>query len=133
MLIFVYTSGVYTETVGIQLFDEFCWDYTTKRAISNTAKLSVFKSAFFPILTYGPGSWIMTERILFQVQGQRWKFCEKVRNCEIREALNVEPLSRIDRSPPTIVCPRVQNSPRKTGEASLAGCTHEKAAQRSIK
>jgi len=35
----------------------------TKRELSNTAKLSVFKSIFVPILTYGHESCVMTERI----------------------------------------------------------------------
>ena len=39
----------------------------TKRELSNTTKLSVFKSVFVPILTCGPESWVMTERILTQV------------------------------------------------------------------
>ena len=43
----------------------------TKRELSNTAKLSVFKSIFVPILTYGHESWVMTERILTQVQAPK--------------------------------------------------------------
>jgi len=35
---------------------------------SNTAKFSVFISVFVPTLTYGHGSWILTEMILSQVQ-----------------------------------------------------------------
>jgi len=49
----------------------------TKRELSNTAKLSVFKSIFFPILAYDPESWIMTERILIQVQAPKIGFCEE--------------------------------------------------------
>jgi len=32
-----------------------------KRKLSNTAKLSVFKSVFFPIHTYGHESWVMIQ------------------------------------------------------------------------
>ena len=39
----------------------------TKRELSNPAKLSVFKSVFVPILTYGHESWFMTENISSQV------------------------------------------------------------------
>jgi len=39
----------------------------TKRELSNTSKLWVFKSVFVPILTYGHESWVMTEKILSQV------------------------------------------------------------------
>jgi len=34
-----------------------------KRELSKKAKLSVFKTVFVPILTYGHKSWVMTERI----------------------------------------------------------------------
>jgi len=40
----------------------------TKREVSSTAKLSVFKSVFFPILTHDPESSVMTEIILSQGQ-----------------------------------------------------------------
>jgi len=40
----------------------------TNRELSNTEKLSVFKSVFVPILTYRHESWRMTERALSQVQ-----------------------------------------------------------------
>jgi len=48
----------------------------------------------------------------------------KVRSCEIRRALNVEPLLRIKISQlrlATLVRPCIQNAPQKTGEASPAG------------
>jgi len=44
---------------------------TTNRELSNTTKLSVFKSIFVPILTYGHESRVMTERILTQVQARK--------------------------------------------------------------
>jgi len=34
----------------------------TKWELSNTTKLSVFKSVFVPILTYGHESWVMTKK-----------------------------------------------------------------------
>jgi len=49
----------------------------TKRELSNTAKLSVFKSVFLPTLTYGHESWVMTERILSQVQAAEMGFCDE--------------------------------------------------------
>jgi len=53
--------------------------------------------------------------------------CDKARSCEIGEALNVEPLLRIDKIPAAIVRPRDQNAPGKIGEAGPAGCTEGKA------
>jgi len=46
----------------------------TTRELSNNTKLSVFKSVFVPILTYGPESWVMTERISVQVQAPELEF-----------------------------------------------------------
>jgi len=50
----------------------------TKRELSNTTKLSVFKSVFVPILTYGHESWVMTERILTQVLALEMGFLRRV-------------------------------------------------------
>ena len=50
----------------------------TKRELSNTTKPSVFKSVFVPILTYGHESWIMTKRILAQVQALEMGFLRRV-------------------------------------------------------
>ena len=50
----------------------------TKRELSNTVKLSVFKSPFVPILTYGHESWVMTESILTQVQAPKLGFVGRV-------------------------------------------------------
>ena len=79
-----------------------------KRELSKKAKLSVFKAVFVPILTYGHESWVMTERMRSQVQVSEMRFLQKiegvtlfnkVRSCEIRESLNIEPLLlRIERS-----------------------------------
>jgi len=49
----------------------------TKQELSNTAKLSVFKSVFVPIPTYGHESWIMAERILSQPEVAEMDFCEE--------------------------------------------------------
>jgi len=62
---------------------QFCVSFIalwTKRDLSNTAKLSVFISVFVPILTYGYGheSWVMTERILTQVQAPKMGFLRRV-------------------------------------------------------
>jgi len=50
----------------------------TKRELSNTAKLSVFKWIFVLILTYGYESWVMTERIFTQVQTPKLRFSRRV-------------------------------------------------------
>ena len=41
-------------------------------------KLSVFKSIFVPILTYGHESWVMTERVQSQIQASKIGFFQKV-------------------------------------------------------
>ena len=73
-----------------------------KRELSKKAKLSIFKTVFVPILTYGHESWVMTERMRSQVQASEMSFLRriegvtlfnKVRSSEIQKSLNIEPFS----------------------------------------
>ena len=78
-----------------------------KRELSEKAKLSIFKTVFVPILTYGHESWVMTERVRSQVQASEMRFLRKIegvalfnkmRSSEIRKSLNIELLLlRIER------------------------------------
>ena len=71
----------------------------TKRERSNTAKLAVFKSVFFPILACGHESCVTTGSAISSTSGRDGIFAkssrcythDKVCSCEIRKALNVEP------------------------------------------
>ena len=79
-----------------------------KRELSKNAKLSIFKTVFVPILTFGHESWVMTKRVRSQVQASAMRFLRKieevtlfnkVRSFEIRKSLNIELLLlRIERS-----------------------------------
>ena len=79
-----------------------------KRELSKKAKLSIFKTVFVPILTYGHEFWVMTERVRSQVQASEMRFLQriegvalfnKVRCSEIRKSVNIKPLLlRIERS-----------------------------------
>ena len=79
-----------------------------KRELTKKAKLSIFKAVFVPIFTYGHESWLITERMLSQVQASEMRFLRKIeevtwfkkmRSSEIRKSLNIEPLPlRIERS-----------------------------------
>ena len=73
-----------------------------KRELSKKAKLSIFKTVFVPILTYGHESWVMTKRMRSQVQASEMIFLRriervtlfnKVRSSEIQKSLNIEPFS----------------------------------------
>jgi len=61
---------------GLVKLTQFCVNFIAlwaqNREFSNAAKLSVFKSTFVPILTYGHESWVMTERILTQMQAPKF-------------------------------------------------------------
>ena len=79
-----------------------------KRESPKNAKLSIFKTVFVPILTYGHESWVMTERVRSHVQASERRFLRriegvtlfnKVRSSEIQKSLYIEPLRlRIKRS-----------------------------------
>ena len=65
------------------------------------AKLSVFKSIFVLIFTYGQKSWVVIERMRSQMQAFKMRFLQKIkgvtmfdklRNTAIRESLNIESL-----------------------------------------
>ena len=79
-----------------------------KRELSKTGTLSIFRTVFVPVLTYGHEYWAMTERIQSQVQEFEMRFLQriegvtlfnKMRSSEIRKCLNIKPLLfRIERS-----------------------------------
>ena len=79
-----------------------------KQELSTKAKLSIFRSTFVPILTYGHECWVITERVRSRVQADEIGFLQKVRglslldkikSTDIRQSLNIEPLLiRIERS-----------------------------------
>ena len=69
------------------------WELCTK------AKLSVFRSIFVYILTYGHECWVMTKRVRSRVQAAKMGFLQKVRglflldkvkSTDIRQSLNIE-------------------------------------------
>jgi len=55
----------------------------TKLELSNTAKLSVLKSVFVQILTYGHE--VMTERTLSQVQAADMEFLRRVHGVTLHD------------------------------------------------
>ena len=84
------------------------YSVVTKRELSKKAKLSIFKTVFVPILTFGHASWVMTGRVRSQVQASEMSFLRriervallsKVCSSKIRKSVNIEPLLlRIKRS-----------------------------------
>ena len=71
------------------------WELCTK------AKLSIFRSVYVPILTYGHECWIMNEKVRSRVQAAEMGFLrrisglillDKVKSADIRESLNIESL-----------------------------------------
>ena len=79
-----------------------------KGELSKKTKLSIFKTVFVLILTYGHVSWVMIERVRSQVQTSEMRFLKriegialfnKMRSTEIQKFLNIESLLlRIERS-----------------------------------
>jgi exonuclease III len=73
----------------------------TKRELSTKTKLSIYKSVYRPILTYGHEHWVMTERMKSRIQAAEMRFLrrisgltllDRVRSSDIRENLQVSPL-----------------------------------------
>ena len=72
-----------------------------KRELSKKAKVSIFKTVFVPILTYGHEFLVMTKRMRSRVQASEMRFLRRiegvtlfneVRSFEIRKSLDIEPL-----------------------------------------
>jgi len=53
----------------------------TNQELSNTAKLSVFKSVFVPIFIHSHESWVMIERLLSQVKAAKMGI-SKISRCD---------------------------------------------------
>ena len=49
-----------------------------KRELSKKAKLSILKTVFVPILTYGHESWVMTKRVRSQVRESEMRFLQRI-------------------------------------------------------
>ena len=49
-----------------------------KRELSKKAKLSLFRTGFVPILTYGRESWVMIKRVRSQVQASEMSFLRRI-------------------------------------------------------
>ena len=79
-----------------------------KRELCTKAKLSIFRSVYVPILTYGHECWILNEKVRSRVQAAEMGFLrrisgltllDKVKSADIREFLNIESLLlRLERS-----------------------------------
>ena len=71
-----------------------------KQELSRKAKLSIFKTVFVPIFTYGHESWVVIERVRSQVQASEMRFLEESKelHCLTRcVALRFENLSTSSR------------------------------------
>ncbi|TWW64971.1 hypothetical protein D4764_22G0006180 [Takifugu flavidus] len=71
------------------------------KELSRKAKLSIYRSIYVPILTYGHQRWVMTERTRSRIQAAEMSFLrrvaglslrDRVRSSDMREELGVEPL-----------------------------------------
>ena len=76
-----------------------CYSVVIKRELSKKAKLSIFKTAIVPILTYGQESWVTTKRVRSQVQASEMNFLQrikgvtlfnKVHSSEIPKSLDID-------------------------------------------
>ncbi|TWW73546.1 hypothetical protein D4764_15G0009400 [Takifugu flavidus] len=72
-----------------------------RKELSRKAELSIYRSIYVPILTYGHQRWVMTERMRSRLQAAkmslhrkvaRLNLRDRVRSSDTREELGVEPL-----------------------------------------
>ena len=65
-----------------------------QRELSKTVTLSIFRTVFVSVLTYGHESWAMTERMQSQVQAFEMRFLHCLTNCVALRFKNVLTSSR---------------------------------------
>ena len=71
-----------------------------KRELSKKAKLSIFKTVFVPIFTYGDESCVMTERVRSQVEASEMRFLRKIKKVALLNRVHDRPVGRaVTRSP----------------------------------
>ena len=56
-----------------------------KKELSRKAKLSIYRSIYVPILTYGHELWDMTERTRSQIQAAEMSFLRRVAGRSLRD------------------------------------------------
>ena len=97
-----------------------------KRELCTKAKLSVFRSVYVPILTYGHECCIINEKVRSRVQAAEMGFLrringltllDKVKSANIRESPNIEALLlRLERSQLPLVWTCDTNVPGKNSQ-----------------
>ena len=94
-------------TAAVRAYHAMSNSFVGKREVSRRTKLSVYRSIYCPILTYGCESWVMTNTMKSKLQAAEMKYLrrvkgitrrDRVRNELVRSELKVEPLmTRIKR------------------------------------
>ncbi|TWW59091.1 hypothetical protein D4764_06G0006210 [Takifugu flavidus] len=56
-----------------------------KKELSRKAKLSIYRSIYVPVLTYGHHHWVMTERTRSRIQAAEMSFLRRVAGLSIRD------------------------------------------------
>ncbi|TWW73388.1 hypothetical protein D4764_15G0007820 [Takifugu flavidus] len=60
-----------------------------KKELSRKAKLSIYRSNYVPILTYGHQRWVMTERTRSQIQAAEMSFLRRVAGMSLRDKVKL--------------------------------------------
>ncbi|TWW68273.1 hypothetical protein D4764_19G0000710 [Takifugu flavidus] len=56
-----------------------------KKELSRKAKLSIYRSIYVPVLTYGHQRWVMTERTRLRIQAAEMSFLRRVAGLSLRD------------------------------------------------
>ena len=85
----------------IKLYHSLNTAFIGKKEISVKTKMSVYKTVYRPVLSYGSESWTLTRPLKSKIQAVEMKYLRKVkgitrrdrvRNEQVREELNIEPI-----------------------------------------
>src|SRR3978361_662388 len=88
-------------TTAVKTYHALGNKFLRKREISRGTKMSVYRTIYCPILTYGCESWVMTNTMKSKIQAAEMKYLrrvkgitrrDRIRNELVRDELKVEPI-----------------------------------------
>ena len=65
-----------------------------KKELSRKAKLSIYRSIYVPILTYGHELWVVTERTRSRIQAAEMSFLRRVVGLSLRDRVRSSDIRR---------------------------------------
>jgi len=70
------------------------WSVVLQRELSRKVKFSIYRSIYFPTLTFGHNLWVVTERMISRIQVVRMSFLCRVARLNLRDRVRSSDIRR---------------------------------------